>query len=61
VRNKKGLASRLESVAGIGPARRKALLAAFGSLQAIRDAPVEELMKIRGITRELAERMRGEI
>jgi excinuclease ABC subunit C len=61
VRNKKGLASKLESVPGIGQARRKALLSAFGTIQAIRDAPVEELMKIKGITRELAERMRGEI
>jgi excinuclease ABC subunit C len=61
VRNKKGLASKLESVAGIGPARRKALLTTFGTIQAIREAPVEDLMKIKGVTRELAERLRGEI
>ncbi len=61
VRNKKGLASRLESIPGIGPARRKALLTAFGTIEAIRQAPVEELMKIKGVTRELAERVRGEI
>jgi excinuclease ABC subunit C len=61
VRIRKGLASQLESVPGIGPARRKALLTTFGTLQAIREAPVEELMKIKGITRELAERLRGEI
>jgi excinuclease ABC subunit C len=61
VRNKKGLASRLETIPGIGPARRKALLTAFGTIEAIREAPVEELMKIKGVTRELAERVRGEI
>jgi excinuclease ABC subunit C len=61
VRAKKGIASRLDSIQGIGPARRKQLLTAFGSLEAIRGAPVEELMKIKGITRELAERLRGEL
>jgi excinuclease ABC subunit C len=61
VRAKKGIASRLDSIQGIGPARRKQLLTAFGSLEAIRSAPVEELMKIKGITREVAERLRGEL
>ncbi|MGB7539518.1 MAG: excinuclease ABC subunit UvrC [Anaerolineales bacterium] len=61
VRSRKGLASRLDAVEGIGPARRKQLLVAFGSLEAIRGAPVEELMKIKGITREVAERLRGEL
>jgi excinuclease ABC subunit C len=61
VRGKRGLASRLDSVPGIGPARRKLLLTAFGSLEAIRGAPVEELMKVKGISRATAERLRGEL
>ncbi|MBN2084094.1 MAG: excinuclease ABC subunit UvrC, partial [Anaerolineales bacterium] len=61
VRARKGLASRLDAIEGIGPARRKQLLMAFGSLEAIRRAPAEELMKIKGITRELAQRLRGEL
>jgi excinuclease ABC subunit C len=61
VRKKKGLASRLDAIEGIGPARRKKLLATFGSIEAIRQAPVEELMKIRGITRETAERIRSQL
>jgi excinuclease ABC subunit C len=61
VRGKRGLASRLDSVPGIGPARRKLLLTAFGSLEAIRGAPVEELMKVKGISRAMAERLRGEL
>ena len=61
VRKKIGLASRLETIPGIGPARRKALLTTFGTIEAIREAPVEELMKVKGVTRELAERVRGEI
>jgi len=61
VRARIGLASRLDAIEGIGPKRRKQLLTAFGSLEAIRGAPVEELMKIKGITREVAERLRGEL
>jgi excinuclease ABC subunit C len=61
LRAKTGLASRLDAVEGIGPARRKLLLSAFGSLDAIRNAPVEELMKVKGITRETAERLRGQL
>ncbi|HSB90017.1 MAG TPA: excinuclease ABC subunit UvrC [Anaerolineales bacterium] len=60
-RSKKGLASQLETVPGIGPSRRKALLRAFGDLDAIRRAPVEDLMAIRGMTRALAERVKAEI
>jgi excinuclease ABC subunit C len=61
VRARKGLASRLDAIEGIGPARRKTLLTAFETLEAIRSAPVEELMKIKGITREVAERLREQL
>ncbi len=54
IRAKVGLASRLDSVPGIGPARRKALLKRFGSLDGIQAASLEELMSVRGITREVA-------
>ena len=43
-RSKLGLASQLDAIPGIGPARRKALLSYFGSIDAIRKASVEELM-----------------
>lgn len=42
-RSKRGIASQLEEVPGIGPARRKALLQHFGSMDAIRQASEEEL------------------
>jgi excinuclease ABC subunit C len=61
MRDKRGLASRLDAITGIGPARRKQLLAEFGTIDAIRSAPVEQLIKIKGITRDLAERLRGEL
>jgi len=60
-RTKIGLASRLESVPGIGPARRKALLKHFGSLDAIQQASLEELASLPGITTELAQAIRTQL
>ena len=54
-RDKAGVASQLDSIPGIGPARRKALLVHFGSIQDIRKANLEELLKVPGITIKLAE------
>ncbi len=55
-RQKMGMVSRLESVPGIGPAKRKALLKAFGnSITAIRAASLDDLMNVPGITLKLAE------
>lgn len=53
-RGKAGLASRLDAVPGIGPARRKALLRKFGSIEAIQQASLEELMSVQGINEETA-------
>jgi excinuclease ABC subunit C len=50
-----GLASQLDSIPGIGPTRRKALLKRFGSLDGIREATVEEIASVRGMTREVAQ------
>ena len=47
----------LEDVPGIGAARRSALLKAFGGRAGVMAAGVEELCRIRGINRELAERI----
>jgi excinuclease ABC subunit C len=55
LRGKIGLASQLDAIPGIGPARRKALLKRFGSLDGIRDASLEELASVRGMTREAAQ------
>ncbi len=58
-RRRSGLASRLDAVPGIGPVRRRSLLQTFGDLDGIRKAGVEELMRIPGITRALAERVKA--
>jgi excinuclease ABC subunit C len=55
-RSKLGMTSQLEAVPGVGPAKRKALLKAFGhSIGAIRAASVDDLAAVPGINRTLAE------
>jgi len=58
-RGKIGLASRLDVIPGIGPVKRKALLLHFGSIEAIRNATVEELMAVKGITAGVAQAVKG--
>ena len=47
--------SALEDIAGIGPTRRRTLLAHFGGLDGVKAATVEDLCRISGISRKLAE------
>jgi excinuclease ABC subunit C len=56
-RSRRALSSPLDSVEGIGPARKRLLLRTFGSLQAIRDAPVDDIVKL-GIPERVAVRLK---
>ena len=53
-RAKVGVASVLDSVPGVGPRRRQLLLKRFGSLEALREASVEEISAVPGIPAEVA-------
>jgi excinuclease ABC subunit C len=53
-RSKTGIASQLDEIPGVGPARRKALLKKFGSLEGIRAASVEEITATPGLTSDVA-------
>ena len=58
LRGKASIHSQLEDIPGVGPARRKALLKAFGSLKAIREADTETLAAVPGMNRAAAEAVR---
>ncbi len=61
-RAKVGLVSQLEGVPGVGPSRRKALLKAFdNNIDAIRTANVEDLMRVPGISRQVAETIKANL
>ncbi len=55
LRGKDQVHSVLDDIKGIGPARRKALMRTFKSIEAIRDAGVEELEKAPSMNRASAE------
>ncbi|MCM1118925.1 MAG: excinuclease ABC subunit UvrC [bacterium] len=55
LRSKAQVKSQLDEIAGIGPARRKALMRHFESLEQIKAAEVEELMQVPEITQRVAE------
>jgi excinuclease ABC subunit C len=58
VRARRAIRSILDDVAGVGPARKRALLRKFGSVRAMQEAPVEELAAVGGVGAALAERIK---
>lgn len=57
-RKKSGIVTTLTQIDGIGEKRAQALLRQFGSLKAIRQASVEELCLVKGVSRPAAEAIR---
>jgi excinuclease ABC subunit C len=61
-RNKRGKAmtkSVLDTLDGVGPVRKKRLITAFGSVGAIRRAPVDEIAAVKGMTPALASQVKA--
>ncbi|MGI9017044.1 MAG: excinuclease ABC subunit UvrC [Euzebya sp.] len=54
LRGKEMVQSVFDQIPGVGPARRKALMMHFGTVRAVREATVEELAQIEGISQNLA-------
>ncbi|GMU63088.1 MAG: UvrABC system protein C [Myxococcaceae bacterium] len=57
VSRKRGLASELDQVPGVGEARRTALLRHFGSLKHLKEASIDELASVEGVGNAVAERL----
>ena len=52
--NRNSIGSVLDNIEGIGPAKRNALLSSFDSVEDIKKADMETLMKVKGITEKNA-------
>jgi len=61
LRHKEGIISVLDSIPGIGPSRKKALLRKFGSIEAIKEASLEQLRQTQGIAPALAKKIKEEL
>ena len=58
LRSQRAVKSGLDHVPGIGPKRRRLLLRRFGTVKAVREASLEELAAVAGMTRALAEKIK---
>lgn len=56
-RQQAGLQSSLQTIEGVGPKRRQALMNRFGGIRDLAKAPLEEISKVPGISAELAARI----
>ena len=53
--------SKLDDIKGIGDKKKKELLKKFSTIEDIKNAELEELTRIKGITNELAEKLKKEL
>jgi excinuclease ABC subunit C len=58
MRKRESFASALDSIPGIGPKRKRALLKKFGSPRAMQEASIEDLAAVSGMTRTLAQKLK---
>lgn len=61
VRDREMTKSKLDYIEGIGEKKRTALLKKFGSVAKIKEASIEEICEVRGINKELANKIKEEL
>jgi len=61
LRDKETTKSKLDEIKGIGEKKKQSLLKKFGSLQGIKNADILEISKVKGITEELARKIKKEL
>ncbi len=59
LRAKRATRSAFDDMPGVGPKRRRELLKVFGSAKRVREAPVEQIAAVPGISRNLAEKIKA--
>jgi excinuclease ABC subunit C len=58
LRDRRTVRSAFDDLPGVGPKRKRELLKVFGSIKRVREAPVEQIAAVPGISRALAERIK---
>ena len=58
LRHKEGIASALDGIPGIGPKRKKVLIREFGSVRGIKEASIDQLAAVEGMTGKLAAKVK---
>ena len=61
LRKKETIKSILDVIPGVGPAKRALLLKEFGSIEAIRRATEDEISKLKGVTKSMAEEIKKQL
>jgi excinuclease ABC subunit C len=61
LRAKRTTKSAFDDLPGVGPKRKRELLKVFGSAKRVREAPVEQIAAVPGISRALAERIKAHL
>ena len=61
IRRRQTFASTLDTIPGIGPKRKRALIKQFGSIRAISEAPVAELATAKGVSKNLAQKIKKQL
>ena len=61
LRDKEMTRSELDEVNGIGKVKKQELLKKFKSIEKLKEATIEEIMEVKGISRELAKKIKEEL
>jgi len=61
LRRKASVRSKFDDLDGVGPRRRAALLRVFGSIKRVREARIEQIAAVPGISRNLAEKIKSQL
>ena len=61
VRDKEMTKSKLDDIQGIGPKKKSDLLKEFKTIKNIKEASLERLCEVKGITKELAIKLKNEL